>query len=226
MSDCAHCGSELDGLDCSTCGERAPAPRPPVRLRRSRWGVGSILLGLLLFSGGLLTGIWFAQPISSMPTAALIDPTLAGLDPLTRAERYLEEGAALLGNGKRSAAISQFRKALKDWEAAIQAEPENHYARTYQGLTYYYAGDTKRAVQVLTAVLDEDPQYLWALFNLAWIDEQGGKKSEALQLYQRYLAAAESEQEDKVKYAEQYELIPVQVEAAQAAVEKLGGGGR
>lgn len=185
-----------------------------------------ILLGLGLFVAGLLTGIWYAKPISAIPTVALIDPTLVGLDPLTRAERFMEEGAALLNAGKRSAAVTQFRRALTDWDAVIAEVPDHHYARTYRGLTHYYAGDKKRALQGLQGVLDEDPQYLWALFNLAWIAERSGEESEALRLYQRYLTAVTTEREEQVKYAEQYELIERQVEAAQTAVAKLGGGGR
>lgn len=249
MATCASCGSELTGLYCNSCGtraseERAPkktrSPAPPKPVSRTPgllspqriWRTVAVaVLALVVYGSGVITGIFMAQGSTAAglggttPAAATGDPGLDAMPPLARANFYMEKGVALMNEGQRSAAVSEFRKSLKDWEAAIQAEPDNLYARTYEGLTYYYAGDSKVALEKLRAVLEKDPNYLWAIFNLAWIYETAGKKTEATLMYKKYVAVADEEKKNQLKYAEQFELIDRQVEAATKALEKLGGGG-
>ena len=51
------------------------------------------------------------------------------------------------------------------------------------------------------------------------------KKSEAILMYNKYIAVAPGEKANQLKYAEQFELIDRQTEAARKAIERLQGGG-
>lgn len=252
MATCPTCGSDLTGQYCNTCGARAPEERAPRKKKEAAspanrahhpgrgpgllaptriWRtVAVVVLGLVIYGGGIFTGIYMAQGGTGSGGLATTlsnigDPAIDTMPPLARATFYMEKGVSLMNEGQRSAAVSEFRKALKEWQAAIEQEPENLYAQTYLGLTYYYAGDSQRAVEALRAVLEKDTYYLWAIFNLGWIYETGGKKTEAVLMYNKYLAVAPEEKKNMLKYAEQFELIDRQVEAAQTAVQRLQGGG-
>ncbi|MFZ5826225.1 MAG: tetratricopeptide repeat protein [Bacillota bacterium] len=255
MAHCSSCGAELTGQYCNTCGARAPEERAPRKKKEAAhtaakahhstkspgllspqriWRtVAMTVLALVIYGGGIFTGIYMAKgPTGSTaasgqsPAAASTgNPTLDTLSPLARANFFMEKGVALMTEGQRSAAVAEFRKSLKEWEAALQEDPNNLYALTYQGLTYYYSGDSTKALNTLRDVLEKDPNYLWAIFNLAWIYETGGKKSEAILMYKKYIAVAPTEKQNQLKYAEQFELIDRQVEAATKAVERLQGGG-
>lgn len=255
MAHCSSCGAELTGQYCNTCGARAPEERAPRKKKEAAqaaprahhpgkgpgllspqriWRTVAVsVLALIIYGGGIFTGIYMAQGSTGSlvgsgetpgagPTG---DATLDSLSALARANWYMEKGVALMTEGQRSAAVAEFRKSLKEWDAALLEDPDSLYAQTYQGLTYYYVGDSTKALNTLRAVLEKDPNYLWAVFNLAWIYETGGKKPEAVLMYNKYIAVAPTEKQNQLKYAEQFELIDRQTEAAQKAVERLQGGG-
>ena len=246
MATCQSCGSELTGLYCNSCGERtpeekaarkprkepspkaaapgakAPGPFAPQRIWRT---TAIALLGLAIFGGGMVTGFYIATPTTNDSELGDLAVLAEDLPPVTMAGRLVDQGVEYLNKGERSAAASHFRKAVAQYEKAIEEDPASLYPHAYLGLTYYYVGDSAKAVSTLNGVLDRDPNYLWALFNLAWINETGGKKAEAIAMYERYLAAAPTEKQNIIKYAEQLELIDRQVEASKKAVANLKGGG-
>ncbi len=255
MVPCPHCGYELTGRYCNMCGARAheeiaagkprrAAPKvrvktnslrgPFARLRTHKWTVVA-LLGFALFALGLLVGLWVNPSVKASPAVAGSTtspgaPTpaadqLAALPPITLAEQFMDQGVEYMKNGNRSASVDSFRKATAQFEKVLNAEPDNLYARSYLGLTYFYIGDAVKARSTEQEVLDKDPNYLWAIFNLAWIQESSGKTAEALLLYQQYLAVVPGERANVLKYAEQYELIDRQVEAAKKALANFQGGG-
>jgi|GEM_PF-1743812 len=212
----------------------APASRGHGALSSQRiWRTTAVaIMGLLLYGAGIFTGVYMAQgdqstaPAGDAQTVTVEgEVDVAGMPPLARANFYMENGVALMNEGQRSAAISEFRKSITEWQNALKAEPDNLYAETYLGLTYYYAGDSNKALDTLRGVLEKDSNYLWAIFNLAWIYQAGEKPDQALLMYQRYLAAAPTEKQNMLKYAEQFELIDRQITAAEEAVAKLSGGG-
>jgi len=188
------------------------------------------LCGLLLFGLGFISGIWLGrgsavQGTSLYPTPGIDQAAIDAMTPLAQADFFLETGVALLNEGHRTAAVSEFRKAITAFENVLQTEPENLFAGTYLGLTYYYAGDAGRAEETLQGVLQRDPDYLWAIFNLAWIYEVEGRTDDAVAMFRRYLDTAPQERENALKYAEQPELIDMQIRAAQEAVARLNGEG-
>jgi tetratricopeptide (TPR) repeat protein len=248
MATCPNCGNDLTGPYCDMCGARRPEERP----RRSRKeaprtesgppaGGGAAarrvsratalgLLGVLIYAAGIITGFFLAGTdgtTSAASGAASEDAAdLQSLPPLARASRYMDQGVTYLEKGERTAAASELRKAAAEFQSVLSQEPDHLYARTYLGLIYYYLGDTKKAVETEQAVLAKDPNYLWAIFNLAWIQEVSNQPAEAMRLYQRYLDVAPAEKENRVKYAEQYELIDQQIQAAQQALSKLKEGSK
>lgn len=214
---------------------RTPAPsRGPGLLSPQRIGrtTAMALLGVALFGGGMITGFWMASPTSagSTPvtstTVVAEDGSTVSLPPVAVAGKLMDEGVELMSKGERTAAVSKFRQAIEQYEAVVKAEPTNLYARSYLGLTYYYAGDSKKALDLTQGVLKDDPNYLWAIFNLAWIYETAEKPGEAKMMYEKYLAVAPTEKANQIKYAEQFELIDRQIQAATEAVARLGGGAK
>ncbi len=246
MATCHSCGAKVNGQYCNTCGarvqeEKAPKkpPKPDARgglrggaaVQANRiWRSTAIgLLGLAIFAGGLVTGFYLGtEDVSSISAASLPEdlgiPEDTDLPPIAIAGRYMDKGVAFMEQGERSAAVRNFRKAIAYYKQVLAQEPDNLYARTYLGLTYYYVGDSDRALKLHREVLDQDPNYLWAIFNLAWIYQTADKKDESLQMYRKYLDVVEEERQDRVKYAEQYELIDRQITAARKALEAEGGG--
>lgn len=213
----------------SRSGARAQPAFAPEARRPGRT-TAMALLGAALFGAGFLSGLFVGQatqaPASGLqPNLGVSQATIDAMTPLAQANYFMETGVAMLNQGQRSAAVSEFRKAITAFKAVLEAEPDNLYAGTYLGLTYYYAGDDEQARQALEAVLERDPNYLWAIFNLAWIHDVEKRTADALALYQRYLDVVDQERQNPLKYAEQSELIDKQIGAAQQAVARLTGGG-
>jgi len=255
MATCQSCGSELTGPYCNTCGARAPEERAvkkpkaakpaqtPVHApaqSTSHRSAGALspqrigkttalgLLALALYGAGVLTGLWVGGGQPASPIAGTSDPTAVTAAenlPIVLAGKYMDEGVEFMNKGERTAAAQSFKKSVAQYEKVLKDEPDNLYARTYLGLTYYYVGDSKKSLEALQAVLKADPNYLWALFNLGWIYQTAEKKPDAIAHYQKYLDVVGKEREDQIKYAEQYELIDRQIEAAKAAIAMLQGGG-
>lgn len=187
------------------------------------------LLALILYGAGVMTGIWLKGAETGGLTSTAVDSTreaaLASLPATAQAGKYMDEGIDFLQKGERTAAATSFRRAISLFEQALRDDPNDLYAHTYLGLTQFYAGDSARGIETQRAVLKQDPNYLWALFNLAWMLETAGSKIEAAATYQKYLVAAPAEQANPIKYLEQQELIDRQIEAAGKAVERLVGTG-
>jgi tetratricopeptide (TPR) repeat protein len=180
----------------------------------------------MLFGAGTVTGYWLGTSAGSGSiTSTSIDASGESTMPaIALAGNYMDEGVSFLNTGDRTAAVASFRKAITQFEKVLKEEPDNLYAKTYLGLTHYYVGDSNKALQYERAVLEKDENYLWALFNLAWIYETANQKTESLMMYKKYLAVVDQEKQNTIKYAEQLELIDRQVEAAKKAVAAAEGG--
>lgn len=137
----------------------------------------------------------------------------------------MDQGVDYMQKGQRPAAVDKFRKSAAEYEKIIAEDPKNLYAASYLGLVQFYIGDGHKAVETEKKVLEKDPNYLWSIFNLAWMYESTGKQTEALGMYKKYVEAAPKEKENKEKYAEQLELIDKQLESAKNKVAGVQAGG-
>jgi hypothetical protein len=250
MATCQNCGAELSGPYCNTCGARAPeeraskkkaAARPAAKPAATGRGPGLFspqrigrttvlfLIGIVCFAGGMVAGFWLGGGggAGGSLTSTSVDATdaaagdAAAATPIAQAGAYMDEGVNYMTNGDKTSAAASFRKAITAYQKVLKDNPDDLYAKSYLGLTYYYIGDSKNAVANEQAVLAKDPNYLWAVFNLAWMYQTGNLPDQAKQMYQKYLDVADQEKANSIKYAEQFELIDTQV---QAAKDYLNGG--
>jgi len=174
-----------------------------------------VLVGILLLGAAFGAGYGVATVVSSDGSSAAVsdEPTLVA------ASRYLDEGSELLSKGSRDKAMASYRKSQQKWEAALKEDPGNVYAKTYLSLVQFYLGNNSQAFATAQEVLTQDPNYLWALFNLAWMSETSGKREDAMRYYQRYADAAPAESAKDGKYAEQPGLIDRQLEVAKSKLK-------
>lgn len=178
------------------------------------------LIGFLLLSAGFGAG----YGLSAFDAGTGSGTTADSESTLEAASRYLDEGVDFRSSGANDKALASWRKSQQKWEAALKDDPGNLYARTYLSLVQFYLGNSTRAFATGQEVLSQDANYLWALFNLAWMSESAGRLDDALRYYQRYVDAAPAERAKTGKYAEQPGLIDRQLEASKAAVTNLKGG--
>lgn len=177
------------------------------------------LIGFLLLSAAFGAG----YGLSTYNAGSASQTSSTAESALEAASRYLDEGSEFLSSGANDKALTAFRKSQQNWETVLKNDPGNLYAKTYLSLVQFYLGNNAKAFATGQEVLSQDANYLWALFNLAWMSESAGKLDDALRYYQRYVDAAPGESAKDGKYAEQPGLIDRQLQAAQAAVTKLKG---
>jgi len=69
-----------------------------------------------------------------------------------------------LHEASRNAAFAQ--KGISYYQEYLDAEPDNTEVRTDMAVLYFYTGQTDRAIQEATTVIESDPSHLQANFNL------------------------------------------------------------
>lgn len=84
------------------------------------------------------------------------------VSPLQREkiDRLCGAGIGLINQGK-------LRQALKFFEEACQVEPELMAPKNNLALTWFYLGDTKKAIEISRNITDEEPANVYANCNLA-----------------------------------------------------------
>jgi tetratricopeptide (TPR) repeat protein len=94
----------------------------------------------------------------------------------------------LLADAQRLRERGAVEKALDLYERVIEAQPENARALAGRGLCYLDLQQHALAEQSFRAALQADPEEADALLGLAEAARYQGKKAEATQHYERYLA--------------------------------------
>jgi predicted Zn finger-like uncharacterized protein len=136
-------------------------------------------------------------PADSTPLPAPVQMGEAGLprapEPILKPESPKPEPAPkgakqLLADAERLRERGAVEKALDLYEKVIGLQPENSRALAGRGLCYLDLQQYALAEQSFRSALQADPEEADALLGLAEAARYQGKKSEAIQLYERYLA--------------------------------------
>src|SRR5688500_12711033 len=99
-----------------------------------------------------------------------------------------EEGAELLREGERAAAITEL-------ERVIGAQPENEYAFYYLGAAHYEAGDFMKAMKAYLRALELAPEYLGAMVGLGHTLRMLGRYDDAIRTGKEVLARRAEDQD-------------------------------
>jgi tetratricopeptide (TPR) repeat protein len=99
-----------------------------------------------------------------------------------------QEGAELLREGEREAAIAEL-------ERVIAAQPENEYAYHYLGAAHYEAGDFMKAMKGYLRAIELAPKYLAALVGLGHTLRMLGRLDDAIKTGKQVLALASEDQD-------------------------------
>jgi TolA-binding protein len=141
-----------------------------------------------------------APPLEAAPLPAPLQegeaPSPKAPDPVAKPEPDEAQPAPppargpkqLLADAQRLRERGAFDKAVDLYERVIQAQPGNARALAGRGLCYLDLQQYALAEQSFRAALQADPEEADALLGLAEAARYQGKKSEAIQHYERYLA--------------------------------------
>ncbi len=121
--------------------------------------------------------------------AAIAEALQQRLARQSEAERFIIEGAQLASTGRISDAIARYTEA-------IQLNPESPVAHQLLGYAYLRRAQLKRgteptdlenAVQSLERAVQQDPEYVWASYNLALAYWEAGRHKDAIAAVRRVL---------------------------------------
>jgi len=100
-----------------------------------------------------------------------------------RGEVYADRGASLAENGQSDEATKVDAMAMKEFETAIQLDPDYWKAIHNRGVNYALVGKFEEAVQDFSRALELKPEYANAWFNRGEIQYELGKFAEAVSDY-------------------------------------------
>jgi len=74
---------------------------------------------------------------------------------------------------------------IKLIEEMLETNPEDSFLNYAAALEYYKAGDAKRSIEVIEALLERDPDYLGAYYKLGKIYEELNDTETAISTYKK-----------------------------------------
>ncbi|HST03407.1 MAG TPA: tetratricopeptide repeat protein [Chloroflexia bacterium] len=117
---------------------------------------------------------------------AIIDCTKV-IEIAPRYEAYITRGNAYVRLGDEDSSKSQPDLALKDFDAAIQLEPDKAEAYAFRGLAYYSQDDYDAAVIAYTEAIEHDNQYEEAYFARGLSYQAKEEYDQAISDYDQYI---------------------------------------
>ncbi|HSN16403.1 MAG TPA: tetratricopeptide repeat protein, partial [Anaeromyxobacteraceae bacterium] len=126
-------------------------------------------------------------PVGEAPLPKSPEP-MARPEPEKAAPAPVKGPKQLVADADRLRGRGAVEKALALYEKVIEAQPDNARALAGRGLCYLDLQQYALAEQSFRAALQADPEEADALLGLAEAARYQGKKSEAIQHYERYLA--------------------------------------
>jgi Flp pilus assembly protein TadD len=92
--------------------------------------------------------------------------------------------------------LGKLDEAQREYETALQKNPNNSAVYTNLGNLYYFRGDSTAAAALWLKAVDLNPSNAESLSNLGFHYDQLGQKEEARAYFQRFLAVAPDGMED------------------------------
>ena len=83
------------------------------------------------------------------------------------ANQNFETGSNLLGQGKTEDALKYFQAALKGYEEVVKKDPKNIQSLGDLATTYFYTGNTDKAIETANKALAIEPKFTTVRLNLA-----------------------------------------------------------
>jgi tetratricopeptide (TPR) repeat protein len=97
-----------------------------------------------------------------------------------------EEGAELLREGERDAAVAELSRCITE-------QPDNPYAHYFLGAAYFELRDLPRALKAYLRAIELKADYLGALHGAGWVLHAMGRYREALRLGRQVLARSKED---------------------------------
>ena len=199
-------------------GERPASPAAPRRGRRPKadqqegwlgpyrtWVLGSVAVTVvvLLFIGmqnrgsqssagmtpGMMQATTLQQQIEQAQRTLMQEPDNLGAIT-TLANAYFDAGSHALEQGDGATGVSFLDQAVAYYLRALERVPESPELRTDLGTAYNRLNRKEEAIAEFLKVLEHEPGFLTAMFNLGVVNEQLGNLDAAREWYGRVVAAS------------------------------------
>src|SRR3990172_11475689 len=191
--------------------ERKGSPRRPgqrvIIIEEKKTGTGlwvliGIVITLLLLVGGLVIYDIVSKPgttqqsqvdLSQLEAQVQANPNdIAGLLRLGHA--YVDDGGAQKDPGARN---QMFTKAQETYQSALKLQANNVDALTHLGVSYFYLGETDKAIAQYDKALAIDPSYAHALFDKANAQRYGNNDyAGAIKTWETFLKQVPADSQD------------------------------
>lgn len=125
-----------------------------------------VLVGLI--SAGLLVSvsIGYFTGFSSTPSVPSTQTPLPGSGESVAVQNF-NTGGTLLSQGKNEEAMKFFEEARKGFEEVVKQDPKNIQSLGDLATTYFYLGQTDKAIETANKALAIEPKFSTVRLNLA-----------------------------------------------------------
>ncbi len=138
--------------------------------------VAMISIGLV---GPVSIGFW----TNSAPQNQSGTSSLAGE---AKGNAYYQEAVDFMTKNKPDKAAAKFKQAITEYEAVLTINPKNTAVLGDLATSYYYSGNTDKAIEIVKKALEIDPNFSTARMNYAIYLGEGKKQTaEALKELQQ-----------------------------------------
>lgn len=186
---CVRCGESLEDVTIAVA-DAGSLPAFEEELPPSEYAspIGAILLFLVLVGVVVATPWWFRRqrPTEVTPAIFQVPPAPAYRETATPTD--LSPVEKEIAEGRRLLAAGDITGALKHFQSAVDAEPQNAYCHAAFGEALLAIGQTSKALDRLARASQLDPRNAGYRQNLAAALNYSGRYDEAMREYTTVLS--------------------------------------
>jgi len=130
--------------------------------------VGMISIGLV---GPVSIGYWSNYSPSQAPAGTAVTAGEA------KGNAYYQEAVDYMTKNKPDKAAGKFKLAITEYEAVLRTNPKNTAVLGDLATSYFYSGNTDKAIETVKKALDIDPNFSTARMNYAIYLGEGKKQT-------------------------------------------------